>query len=91
MNGNPTASAREQKTLSARSIVPGERSYVKYHRTRKPTESAAKKRQCDRSPKERDECATRASAKEGDNLEWNNNDSTTQPEKRQLDIILAFF
>ena len=37
-----------------------------------PAESAAKNRQCDRShrSKERDECATRASAKEGDSLEW---------------------
>ena len=37
-----------------------------------PAESAAKKCQCDRShrSKERDECATRASAKEGDSLEW---------------------
>ena len=46
-------------------------------------ESATKKRQCDRShrSKERDECATRAPAEEGDNLEWNNNDFTTQPEE----------
>ena len=35
------------------------------------TESVAKKRQCERShrSKERDECATRASAEEGDSLE----------------------
>ena len=37
-----------------------------------PAESATKKRQCERShrSKERDECATRASAEEGDSLEW---------------------
>ena len=39
---------------------------------KEPAESAAKKHKCDRShrSKERDECATRASAKEGGSLEW---------------------
>ena len=50
---------------------------MKYHR---PS-------QCERSQRsrERDECATRVSVEEGESLEWNNNDSTTQPEKGQLD------
>ena len=47
-----------------------------------PAESAAK---------EPDDCATRASAEEGNNLEWNNNDSTTQPEEGQLGRTLPFF
>ena len=56
-----------------------------------PTESAAKKRQCERShrPKERDECATRASAEEGESLEWNKSGFTTQPEEGQLGKTLA--
>ena len=58
-----------------------------------PIESASKKRQCDRShrSKERDEGATRASAEEGESLEWNNNDSTTQPEEKQLGKKSAVF
>ena len=47
-----------------------------------PAESAAK---------EPDDCATRASAEEGNNLEWNNNDSTTHPEEGQLGRTLAVF
>ena len=52
-----------------------------------------KKRQCGsrHRSKKSDDCATRASADEGNNLEWNNNDSTTQPEEGQLGRTLAFF
>ena len=58
-----------------------------------PAESAAKKCQCDRShrSKKRDECAIRVSAEEGESLEWNNNDSTTQSEEGQLGKTSAVF
>ena len=68
---NPTMLTREKETPSetppaagalVRQVPPAE----------EPAKSAAKKRQCDRShrSKERYECATRALAEEGDNLEW---------------------
>ena len=58
-----------------------------------PAESDAKKRQCEKSHrlKERDECATRASAEEGKSLEWNKNDSTIQPEEGQLGRTSVIF
>ena len=58
-----------------------------------PAESAAKKRQCERShrSKECDECATRAPAEEGEILQRNKNGSTTQPEEGQLGRTSAVF
>ena len=51
--------------------------------TEEPAESAAKKREYERShrSKERDACATKVSAKEGKSLERNRNDFTTQFEE----------
>ena len=53
----PAESAAKKRHLLVREVPPA----------KEPTESAAKKRQCERSPrpKERDECAIRASTEEG--------------------------
>ena len=52
-----------------------------------------KKRQCERShrSKERGECATRAPAAEGESLEGNKNNSTTQPKEGALGRTSAVF
>ena len=68
MNGDPTVPAREQGKSSARSTAPrGSTGTCEVPPAEEPAESAANKRQCERSygPKKRDECATRAPAEEG--------------------------